>query len=315
MTDGPQHRMGDSIGIVIPVFNRPRQIVRALESVLAQTLPPWQVVVVDDGSTDGTAAAAERWAAGLAPPFRLTIVRQTNQGAAAARNAGFAVLEGCPLVLFLDSDDRLPPDLLARGAAALAARADAVLAMADILQITEADRAIRIFHVADEVISHPLRHMFALGSAFLSSSLMRAEPARRAGLFPANFPTGQDTVFLCRLAQLGPWLALPGAPVRQAHYLPVAGEEAGHLSQRFPDRFNRWARMHEAIFREARPGLSAADRYVLRRSIGGRFFNAAQAAMRRRRRGEAAGHMLRAGYHLAVAYLEPLGGGAERSGR
>ena len=316
MTDGVQHRMGNAIGIVIPVFNRPRQIVRALESVLAQTLPPVQVIVVDDGSTDGTAAAAERWAAGLTLPFRLTVMRQVNQGAAAARNAGFSALDGCALVLFLDSDDRLPPDLLARGGAALAARADAVLAMADILQVTETDQAIRIFHVADAVVRHPLRHMFALGSAFLSSSLLRVEQARRVGLFPADFPTGQDTVFLCRLAQVGPWLPLPGAPVRQAHYLPVTGEEAGHLSQRFPDRFSRWARMHETIFREARPSLGPADRFILRRSIGGRFFNAAQYAMRRQSRGEALGHMLRAAYHLGVAYGGSLGRfSGERAGQ
>jgi len=300
--------MATPIGIVIPVFNRPRQVVRALESVLAQTLPPARVVVVDDGSTDGTAAAAEAWGAGRPLPFSFLVIRQANQGAAAARNAGFAALEGCGRVLFLDSDDRLPPDLLARGMAALDAAPDAALALADIVQVKTDDRPLKTLPCA-QVAAHPLRFMFALGSAFLSSSLIDAAAARRAGLFPAGYPTGQDTVFLCRLALQGRWLALPGAPSLQAAYMGPSGAEAGHLSSRFPDKFVRWARMHDAIYAEVRPHLRRNDRFLLRRSIGGRYYNAAQFAWSRGRWLEALPHLPRAGWRWVAACLDWLTAG------
>lgn len=297
--------MQASIGIVIPVFNRPRQVVRALDSILAQNLPPREVVVVDDGSTDGTADAAEGWAAAGGLPFAFRVIRQANQGAAAARNAGFTALEGCARVLFLDSDDRLAPDLLARADMALDAAPNAVLALADILQVTADDQPVKTLPSA-EIAANPLRFMFAFGSAFLSSSLVDAAAAKRAGLFPAGYPTGQDTVFLCRLALQGKWIALPGAPCLMATYLTPGSDEAGHLSSRFPDRFKRWARMHGAIFREVAPYVSRDDRFVLRRSIGGRYFNAAQYAWRGGRYGDVLPHLPRAAWHMLAAYAERL---------
>jgi glycosyltransferase involved in cell wall biosynthesis len=291
---------------VIPVFNRPVQIVRALESVAAQTLAPREVVVVDDGSSDGTADAAEAWAMRRTPlPFAFQVIRQANRGAAAARNAGFAALRDCSRVLFLDSDDRLAPDLLERANAALDGCPGAVLALADISQVTAEDRPVKRLPAA-EIAAHPLRFMFALGSAFLSSSLIDADAARRAGLFPAGYPTGQDTVFLCRLALQGKWLALPGAPCLMATYLAQGGGEAGHLSSRYPDRFKRWARMHGAIFREVAPHVGRDDRIALRRSISGRYFNAAQYAWRGGRYGDILPHLPRAAWHMLAAYAERL---------
>lgn len=297
--------MRTSIGIVIPVFNRPVQVTRALASIAAQSLMPREVVVVDDGSTDDTAAAAEHWGNSQDLPFSFRVIRQANQGAAAARNAGFAALDGCARVLFLDSDDRMAPDLLARANAALDAAPRAVLALADILQVTAEDRPVKRLQSAD-IAAHPLRFMFALGSAFLSSSLIDAEAARRAGLFPAGYPTGQDTVFLCRLALLGQWVALPGEPCLMATYLGPGGEEAGHLSSRYPDRFKRWARMHGTIFREVAPHVGRDDRAALHRSIGGRYFNAAQYAWRGGRYGDILPHLPQAAWHLLAAYAERL---------
>ena len=97
---------------VIPAFNRERCIGAAIESVLRQTYPVHEVIVVDDGSTDGTPAvvahAAQR-------DSRVRYLRQLNGGAAAARNRGIEVASG-DWIAFLDSDDIWTPDKLANTA-------------------------------------------------------------------------------------------------------------------------------------------------------------------------------------------------------
>jgi glycosyltransferase involved in cell wall biosynthesis len=88
------------VSIVIPCFNYARYLAETIESALAQTWPHVEIVVVDDGSTDESAAIATR--------YRVRVVRQANQGLSAARNAGLRVTDG-DVVIFLDADDRLHP--------------------------------------------------------------------------------------------------------------------------------------------------------------------------------------------------------------
>lgn len=93
--------------VVIPVFNRARKLRTALESVLAQTEQDFEVLVIDDGSSDDPASVV----AAIADP-RMRCVRQENRGAGAARNHGIDLARG-RFVAFLDSDDRFLPDHLA----------------------------------------------------------------------------------------------------------------------------------------------------------------------------------------------------------
>jgi glycosyltransferase involved in cell wall biosynthesis/SAM-dependent methyltransferase len=102
------------VSVVIPCFNQAAFLDEAIESVLAQTYPHFELIVVDDGSTDNTAEVASRH-----PGVR--IVRQDNQGLAAARNAGLRTTRGDFLV-FLDADDRLKPRALEVGLNALRAQ-------------------------------------------------------------------------------------------------------------------------------------------------------------------------------------------------
>ena len=71
-----------SVSVVIPVRNRERWIARALDSAFAQTVPPAEVIVVDDGSTDGTMDVVDRYGE------RVRVLRRGGGGAYAARNAG-----------------------------------------------------------------------------------------------------------------------------------------------------------------------------------------------------------------------------------
>jgi glycosyltransferase involved in cell wall biosynthesis len=120
------------LSVVIPTFDRRAAVVRAVESVLAQEGPSLEVVVVDDGSTDGTAAAlAERFPA----EPRLVVLAQANGGTARARNAGIAAARG-ELVALLDSDDRWLPGCARAQVAALDAHPDAALAVCDARYVT-----------------------------------------------------------------------------------------------------------------------------------------------------------------------------------
>lgn len=98
--------MNPLVSVTIPTFNRAKVIGETLESVLAQTYSPIEIIVVDDGSTDDTEAV-------VAPYLdRIRYIRQPNGGLAVARNTGFAAGTG-ELVAWLDSDDTWNPEKLA----------------------------------------------------------------------------------------------------------------------------------------------------------------------------------------------------------
>lgn len=94
--------------VVLPAFNAEATIGRAIESVLTQTCPDWRLVIVNDGSTDETAAIARRFADSDA---RIALLDQANTGVAVARNNGVAASD-TEFIVFLDADDELRPDYL-----------------------------------------------------------------------------------------------------------------------------------------------------------------------------------------------------------
>jgi len=95
------------VSIIMPVYNGERYIRMAIESILAQTWQDWELIVINDGSTDATAEILSQFA-----DPRITMIYQDNQGEAAARNAGLAVAAG-EYIAFLDADDLYLPNALA----------------------------------------------------------------------------------------------------------------------------------------------------------------------------------------------------------
>src|SRR5436190_1011588 len=94
--------------VVVPTYNRAPTLPQAIESVLAQKNADFELIVVDDGSTDDTSAVVARFG-----DARIAYLHQPNRGVSAARNAG-AARAGGRLIVFLDSDDELLPDTLER---------------------------------------------------------------------------------------------------------------------------------------------------------------------------------------------------------
>ncbi|MEK7949565.1 trifunctional glycosyltransferase/class I SAM-dependent methyltransferase/polysaccharide deacetylase [Luteolibacter soli] len=97
-----------SVSVIVPARNAAATLPRTLESLLEQTFADWEAIVVDDGSTDRTAAIAGEFAA---KDKRFRLLRQENAGVSVARNAGIAVANG-EWLLFLDSDDWIGPQHL-----------------------------------------------------------------------------------------------------------------------------------------------------------------------------------------------------------
>jgi glycosyltransferase involved in cell wall biosynthesis len=122
----PNHR----ISVVIPAYNAAPFIVETLQSVLHQERAADEIVVIDDGSTDDTAALAESWCRATRAPLRL--ISQSNRGLAATRNVGLRAATGS-LIALLDADDLMVPQQLERLEEAFEAP-QVVLAFGDIEQ-------------------------------------------------------------------------------------------------------------------------------------------------------------------------------------
>jgi glycosyltransferase involved in cell wall biosynthesis len=109
------HSNHDTVSVVIPAYNSSDFLITAIESVLAQTHLPVEIIVVDDGSTDDTKAVFDGVTSALQNlDLSVKYIYQTNQGAASARNAGMRASTGNYLV-FLDSDDYLFPEAIEIG--------------------------------------------------------------------------------------------------------------------------------------------------------------------------------------------------------
>lgn len=118
-----------AVSVVIPSFNSTAYLAETVESVRAQTLGAWEIVFVDDGSSDGTRALIESLiAANGGAPMRL--VCQPNAGTAAARNRGIALARG-RYILPLDADDLIAPTMLEASASVLDAAPDVDLVFTD----------------------------------------------------------------------------------------------------------------------------------------------------------------------------------------
>ena len=105
---GPKNRScRPMVSIVVPTYNRSRQVCRAIDSVLTQSYRNYELIIVDDGSSDTTATRLSEY------KDRIHVIRQANQGVSAARNTGIRAAIG-EFIALLDSDDQWLPQKLSR---------------------------------------------------------------------------------------------------------------------------------------------------------------------------------------------------------
>ena len=95
------------VSIIMPVFNTAPYLEEAVLSVLAQGYPDWELIITDDGSTDGSGEICDEYAAN---DDRIIVIHKDNGGVAEARNAGLRAARG-ELIGFVDADDWLAPEM------------------------------------------------------------------------------------------------------------------------------------------------------------------------------------------------------------
>jgi glycosyltransferase involved in cell wall biosynthesis len=183
------------VSIIIPCYNYARFLPDAVASVLAQTFTDWELIVVDDGSTDATLTTARQLMA-RHPDRRIRVFQQPNAGPAAARNTGAERAAG-EYMLFLDADDMLAPTLL-ECAVAILREQPAVGFVYSGMRLFGQDR-----HEWPSV-AFDLRRL-ALDNYVLPHALVRRAAWRQVGGFDMiHFPYGfEDWDFWLRVAAAG----------------------------------------------------------------------------------------------------------------
>ncbi len=161
------------VSIIIPVYNGERYLGAAIESVLAQDYRPIEVIVVDDGSTDGSDAVAKQ--------FPVHYFRHAHSGPGATRNLGIARALG-ELLAFLDADDLWTPNKLATQTAALAAQPELDAVLGQVEQFKSPD-------VAGEL--PPVRFVgLSLKGLHPGTMLIKRAAFQRVGFFGMDWQVG-----------------------------------------------------------------------------------------------------------------------------
>ncbi len=182
------------VSIIIPVYNTEKYIAEAIESVLNQTFESWELLIINDGSTDDTAKILA-----IFEDERITILTQENKGVSVARNRGLALAKG-EYITFLDADDALPSYALEKRVTYLERNID--------VDIVHGKVSIRDRHLTDELRSY---EPFAMDNVFKNTlhldKNMFFNPnymIRKKSLGRVEFQEGmthaEDIVFLLRLS-------------------------------------------------------------------------------------------------------------------
>ncbi len=202
------------VSVIIPAYNEAERLPQAVESARRQSLPPREIIVVDDGSTDGTAEVARK--------LGVRVISQENKGLPGARNSGIRAARG-EWIALLDSDDIWEPDKLERQRVALEACPQAVLIACDYRQFTDSGEVVhpsflsqpgRYQRAAKIRLAEGISRIDVPGESFLqggyflipSAALFPRRAAVEVGLFDEGLRYVEDLEFFLRLLRLGPLL-------------------------------------------------------------------------------------------------------------
>lgn len=227
-----------TVSVIVPTYQRRELVTQAVASVLTQTYRDFELIVVDDGSTDGTGEALAALDADLRYHW------QPNRGQAAARNTGLRLAEGS-IVAFLDSDDRWLPDHLAVVTEVLARLPEAVLVSTSPRHVIGGKSKPRKAYLFDPLPTHFLGNPVG----YPSSLAVRRDALLEVGGFDERLLVGEDSELLMRLALRGPFGMLQRRTIVRRHSLGVMhwGRRTGASLDAFEYRASRAIEELEAL--------------------------------------------------------------------
>jgi glycosyltransferase involved in cell wall biosynthesis len=178
------------ISCIVPVYNGATYLAEAIESILRQTLPVAEIIIVDDGSTDATPAIATLYGS------RALYLRQENQGPGGARNTGLEAATG-ELISFLDADDVWHPEKLARQMSALEADPEVGICLTQVQNFWIDALADERDRLKDHPFSKPV-------VGYVCQALLaRRSVFEKVGQFDRTLRVGEDTDWFMRVRAAG----------------------------------------------------------------------------------------------------------------
>lgn len=184
------------ISIIIPVYNGQRYIGQAIDSILEQTYKDYEIIVIDDGSTDKTRDCIEKYG------DKISYVYQANKGPAGAKNTGIRLARG-DYLQFLDADDLLLPQKLERQICFLKINPDYEVVYSDYMFFREDDLSQQWsregYRLSGDILYALIKDLFFP----VHAPLLRSACLKGAGLFNENLITGEDWDLWLRLACSG----------------------------------------------------------------------------------------------------------------
>ncbi|WP_142124358.1 glycosyltransferase [Pseudoxanthomonas sp. 3HH-4] len=256
------------VSVIIPTYNRRDLLPRAIDSVLAQTRRVDEIIVVDDGSTDGTADMLQaRYGE------RVKHVWQSNAGVSAARNHGLRLARGRYLAL-LDSDDEWLPEKTALQVAFLESRPDFGMVVCDVERIDGDYRHIDVFHRREVIRENgwALRWLLHNPALIPASVMLRRQVVDQLGGFDETLRTAEDLEFHLRVARH--W---PIGVVEQALVRAMRGHEGLSAAS---STYDDYVRVVEAAVASARGSLDDGE---LDAALAGTYLRNARGMLIRRR--------------------------------
>lgn len=256
------------VSIVVPTFNRMAWLPQAVQSVRAQTIAEWELLLVDDGSTDDTAT----WTSRLAEP-RLRYIRRAHTGSiAATRNAGLREARG-EWTAFLDSDDRWRPDKLERQLELLAASNGAAWCYAKYQTMDAAGNAVPQPSGAlwQALEGRFVDRILTTEAAVLTPTLIVRTDVARGLMFDERLPLAEDYDFVLRLAASSPGCVVD-EPLAEVYLHPnrtttLAGPFDGYLGKVMAYRKAARTMSEPTLRRIARRQLRSHTAELLRRAV------------------------------------------------
>jgi glycosyltransferase involved in cell wall biosynthesis len=191
--------------VIVPLYNKASYVDRCIASLLAQTDSDFEVIVVDDGSTDDGFAQVR---ARVAKDPRFRVLQQANGGVSRARNAGVAKAKA-DWLLFLDADDEWRPTMVAAMRGAIAAYPNAVMISGDTLLSAHGvmtERPYQIDRSQRFLAGYDFFGIWGRGGAcpaFISATAIRKDMLRKHGGFPEGMNLGEDLLVFTALARAG----------------------------------------------------------------------------------------------------------------